>query len=180
MNFFAVTDVANFAFTSHLELRCRSNDTTQHFKGARKIAMAKIAIKSKAVPHGYDDVRGSIVELLGAARQSAARHVNGLMTASYWEIGRRIVEAEQKGRRRADYGVQLIARLSIDLTQQFGRGFSADNLENMRRFFLAYPEASISETASRKLDLTDLTQRFKLPWSAYVHLIAVQEEHAWN
>lgn len=50
------------------------------------------------------------------------------MTASYWEIGRRIVEAEQKGRRRAGYGEQLMARLSADLTARFGRGFSPDNL----------------------------------------------------
>jgi DUF1016 N-terminal domain len=53
---------------------------------------------------GYADVRSSIVELLNAARQAAARNVNALMTASYWEIGRRIVEAEQKGKRRAGYG----------------------------------------------------------------------------
>ncbi|VFR18948.1 FIG074102: hypothetical protein [plant metagenome] len=50
------------------------------------------------------------------------------MTASYWKIGRRIVEAEQKGRRRAGYGEQLMARLSADLTARFGRGFSPDNL----------------------------------------------------
>ncbi|VFR64991.1 FIG074102: hypothetical protein [plant metagenome] len=50
------------------------------------------------------------------------------MTASYWEIGRRIVEAEQKGRRRAGYGEQLMARLSADLTARFWRGFSPDNL----------------------------------------------------
>src|SRR3546814_21015129 len=72
------------------------------------------------------------------------------MTASYWEIGRRIVEAEQKGRRRAGYGEQLMARLSADLTARFGRGFSPDNLENMRRFFAAYPLEAISETLSRK------------------------------
>lgn len=130
------------------------------------------------------DVRSGIVELLNAARQAAARNVNALMTASYWEIGRRIVEAEQKGKRRAGYGEQLIERLSLDLTQQFGRGFSPDNLENMRRFFLAYPKAAISETlsrisggkldneisetASRKLTLAQLTQAFTLPCSAYV------------
>lgn len=79
------------------------------------------------------------MELLDAARQAAAGSVNALMTTSYWEIGRRIVEAEQKGRRRAGYGEQLMARLSAGLTARFGRGFSPDNLENMRRFFAAYP-----------------------------------------
>ena len=80
--------------------------------------------KTPNPPAGYVDVRSGIVELLNAARQAAARSVNALMTASYWEIGRRIVEAEQKGKRRAGYGEQLIERLSLDLTQQFGRGFS--------------------------------------------------------
>jgi DUF1016 N-terminal domain len=102
-----------------------------------------------SVPAGYMVVRTGIVELLNAARQAAARSVNALMTASYWEIGRRIVEAEQKGKRRAGYGEQLIERLSADLTQQFGRGFSPDNLENMRSLFLAYPVTAISETLSR-------------------------------
>ena len=57
--------------------------------------------KTSPMPAGYSDVRSGIVELLNAARQAAARNVNALMTASYWEIGRRIVEAEQKGKRRA-------------------------------------------------------------------------------
>jgi hypothetical protein len=60
------------------------------------------------------------------------------------------VEAEQQGKRRAGYGEQLIARLSADLTVRFGRGFSPDNLENMRRFFAAYPRPVISEALSRK------------------------------
>lgn len=150
--------------------------------------------KASSVPADYVDVRSGIVELLNAARQAAARNVNALMTASYWEIGRRIVEAEQKGKRRAGYGEQLIERLSSDLTEQFGRGFSPDNLEYMRRFFLAYPAtaisetlsrisggelgAKISETAFRKLTLTQLTQAFTLPWSAYVRLLLVKDHHA--
>lgn len=134
------------------------------------------------------------MELLDAARHAAARSVNALMTASYWEIGRRIVEAEQKGRRRAGYGEQLMARLSTDLTDRFGRGFSPDNLENMRRFFLVYPVTAISETLSRKLgkesspekcqtvsrkfDLSELTHVFTLPWSAYVRLLSIKDDHA--
>ncbi|WP_239520986.1 DUF1016 N-terminal domain-containing protein, partial [Klebsiella pneumoniae] len=84
-------------------------------------------------------MHGGIVDLLDAARQTAARSVNALMTASYWEIGRRIVEAEQQGKRRAGYGEQLIERLASDLTQQFGRGFSRQNLQQMRSFFLTRP-----------------------------------------
>lgn len=81
------------------------------------------------------DPRGGIVELLDAVRQAATRSVNALMTASYWEIGRRIAGAEQKGRRRAGYGEQLIERLSLDLTGQFGREFSHQNLQQMLRSF---------------------------------------------
>ena len=146
--------------------------------------------KRSALPVGYAGIHGGIVELLDAARRAAARSVNALMTASYWEIGRRIVEAEQKGKRRAGYGEQLMERLSADLTTRFGRGFSPDNLENMRRFFVAYPLSAISETlsrksgdglpiensetVSRKFDLSKLAQVFTLPWSAYVRLLSVR------
>jgi len=136
------------------------------------------AAKRAAVPVGYAGIHSGIVALLDAARQTAARSINALMTASYWEIGRRIVEAEQKGQRRAAYGERLIAGLSSDLTVQFGRGFSVDNLENMRRFFLAYPQPLISETPSRNFDLSALAQVFTLPWSAYVRLLSVKDQHA--
>jgi hypothetical protein len=110
-----------------------------------KAGRSVVAQKALTLPAGYVDVRSGIVELLNAARLTAARNVNALMTASYWEIGRRIVEAEQKGKRRAGYGEQLIQRLSADLTQQFGRGFSARNLEQMRQF---YPTWAIPQTVS--------------------------------
>jgi predicted nuclease of restriction endonuclease-like (RecB) superfamily len=150
--------------------------------------------KAPALPAGYGDVRSGIVELLYAARQAAARNVNALMTASYWEIGRRIVQAEQKGKRRAGYGEQLIARLSLDLTQQFGRGFSTRNLEQMRQFYLIWliPQtvsaelpkqltATVkkkSQTVSAPLGWSELAQAFTLPWSAYVRLLSVKDDHA--
>lgn len=150
--------------------------------------------KPAALPAGYAGIHSGIVELLDAARWAAARSVNALMTASHWEIGRRIVEAEQKGRRRAGYGEQLMMRLSADLTARFGRGFGVNNLESMRRFFLAYPQPEISQTlsgklgneslveksqtVSRKFDLSELSQVFTLPWSAYVRLLSVKDDHA--
>ena len=137
---------------------------------------------------GYVAVSDGIVQLLNAARLAAARNVNALMTASYWEIGRRIVEAEQKGRRRAGYGEQLIERLSLDLTRQFGRGFSRQNLQQMRQFFLTWHPEKIcqtpsgefktTETLSRNFSLTDLSQAFPLPWSAYVRLLTVKSNNA--
>lgn len=72
-----------------------------------------------------------LVDLLEGARRAAARSVNALMTASYWEIGRRIVEFEQGGTGRAGYGEALLERLSVDLTACFGRGFARRNLDQI-------------------------------------------------
>mgnify|MGYP000937460468 CR=1 FL=1 len=77
----------------------------------------------------YGGLLADVVALLEAARRTSARSVNTIMTATYWEIGRRIVEVEQAGKRRAKYGTQLIEKLSDDLSGRFGRGFSRRNLE---------------------------------------------------
>ena len=115
-----------------------------------------VGSKSVAPPAGYGDIRNGIVDLLSAARQPTARQVNALMTASYWEIGRRIVEAEQKGKRRAGYGEQLVERLSLDLSQQFGRGFSTRNSEQMRQFYLNWKiPQTLSAESSRLLLLSN-------------------------
>jgi hypothetical protein len=105
---------------------------------------------------GYDDVLTGIVELLETARRTSARAVNAVMTATYWEVGRRIVEGEQQGAGRADYGTVLLKRLGSDLTKRFGRGFSWRNLYRMRLFYLAY--ANILPTASAKSDTADETR----------------------
>ncbi len=135
----------------------------------------------------YNGIRSSIVSLLEGARRAAARSVNALMTATYWEIGRHIVEFEQGGESRAAYGQALLARLSKDLSQQFGRGFGVDNLEQMRLFYQTWPPTLISETLSRKsvkavpppnsetpsrsFQLQHLAEAFPLSWSHYVHLM---------
>ncbi len=144
------------------------------------------------LPTAYGEVHTGIVELLESARRAAARSVNALMTASYWEIGRRIVEFEQGGRGRAKYGAALIERLAEDLTHRFGRGFSRQNLQQMRAFYLAWPSDSICQTVSGEFkalenpqtasgllpNLATLATRFPLPWSAYVRLLAVKSEAA--
>ena len=96
----------------------------------------------------YGSVLSGVVELLNLARRAAARSVNSIMTATYWEIGRRIVEFEQGGRERAEYGKALLQRLSNDLMTRFGRGFGVDNLELFRTFYLTYPPAKVCETLS--------------------------------
>jgi len=98
----------------------------------------------------YDGLVGDIAEMLAAARRASARAVNALMTATYWEIGRRIVEFEQGGAERAEYGAELLDRLAADLTSQHGRGFSRQNLQNMRQFYLAFGTPEIRQTLSGK------------------------------
>jgi hypothetical protein len=100
----------------------------------------------------YDGLIGGIADLLEAARRTAARTINALMTATYWEIGRRIVEFEQGGEKRAEYGERLMVRLADDLTARFGRGFSRQNLQRFRLFYLSQPAEKICSTLSSKLN----------------------------
>lgn len=133
----------------------------------------------------YDNTLTDLVKLLESSRRAAARSVNAIMTATYWEMGRRIVELEQGGEQRAEYGTAVIKRLSEDLSERFGKGFSKRNLELMRRFYLewqipqtlsaesnVYPE--IAQTLSEQLDLSALAKEFPLPWSHYVRLLTVK------
>jgi predicted nuclease of restriction endonuclease-like (RecB) superfamily len=125
------------------------------------------------------------------------------MTAAYWLIGRRIVEFDQGGKARAQYGKALLAKLSDDLTRQYGRGFGMVNLSQMKKFYLLWAPERIFQTVSEKLlsekstrenrtilqtlseksqppgtDLHTITRYFPLPWSAYVRLLSVKNEHA--
>jgi len=130
---------------------------------------------------GYETILSEVAGLLESARRASVRATNTIMTATYWEIGRRIVEFEQRGGARAEYGKELLSRLSADLTARFGKGFSVDNLETMRLFYRAYSSLDIkdetsslppkSETVSRKFTAVDFTGRFPLPWSHYVLLV---------
>jgi len=114
------------------------------------------------------------------------------MTATYWAIGRNIVEEEQRGAARAGYGDQLVINLSRDLQARFGRGFGRANLFQMKAFFLAYRDTvqtvsglsdgdapmPIVQTVSGQSDATvgleAVAARFKLPWSHYVRLLSVR------
>ena len=87
----------------------------------------------------YQEVLRDIAGAVEHARLTAARSVNAVMTATYWQIGRRIVEHEQAGERRAAYGQALGKQLSGDLTARFGRGFSPRNLAQIRTFYLYWP-----------------------------------------
>lgn len=137
---------------------------------------------------GYDGLLSGMVSLIEEARRGSARTVNAIITATYWEMGRRIVENEQSGRRRAGYGEALLKKLSADLTSKFGRGFSRQNLQQMRQFYRAYPPTEICQTVSGKsgkrqtpsgkFTLDALQDRFSLPWSAYVRLLSLKGKQA--
>jgi len=77
-----------------------------------------------------------IKELLYSAKNKVYQTINTTMTQTYFQIGKRIVEEEQNGELRAEYGKKLIKNLSLELNKEFGDGFSIDNLKNMRRFYI--------------------------------------------
>ncbi|HEX7618262.1 MAG TPA: PDDEXK nuclease domain-containing protein, partial [Verrucomicrobiae bacterium] len=87
---------------------------------------------------------------------ASARTVNAFMTATYWEVGRRIVEFEQGGEKRAEYGEELLDRLAADLNSRFGRGFSRRNLQSMRQFYSFIPTEQIWQTLSAKSSLSQI------------------------
>jgi len=116
-----------------------------------------------------EKIYAQIEQLLSTARAKVLNQVNRTMVYTYYEIGRIIVEYEQGGKERAEYGKGLLKNLSKRLSKDFGRGFSPDNLENMRRFYLTY---SKSEKLSRKSQSPD----FQLSWSHYLKLVRIDEE----
>ena len=111
----------------------------------------------------YQVVYGDVSKIIDAARESAARSVNASMTAAYWLIGRRIVEFEQSGEERAEYGGSVIDRQADDLTAGFGRGFSVQNIYNMRLFYLSYAPSRILQTVSGNLARPHLRQIRQTP-----------------
>lgn len=111
--------------------------------------MKKLASKIK--PTAYPTLLTGIGALLEESRRAVVRAANCFMTATYWEVGRRIVEFEQGGKRRAEYGEELLERLSRDLTERHGRGFGVVNLSHMKKFYLCWPVAKILQTLSEKL-----------------------------
>jgi predicted nuclease of restriction endonuclease-like (RecB) superfamily len=139
------------------------------------------------------DLLEGLKSLILSARQAAARGVNLLQVYTNYEIGRRIVEQEQRGAGRAEYGKQLLKDLANQLSAEFGNGFSRSNLEYMRRFYLTYPNRGkqISQTLSGKFSVsfsplsisqtvsgistTDEDRGFTLSWSHYVFLLGLED-----
>jgi predicted nuclease of restriction endonuclease-like (RecB) superfamily len=127
-----------------------------------------------------------IVDLLQAARKNVVRAVNQTMVITYFEIGRMIVDEEQNGKDRADYGRHLIQELSEVLRKEFGKGFSATNLKQMRQFYIVYSigqttsdesEKSIQQKVSADLNSEIPTRKFTLSWSHYLVLMRIDDEN---
>jgi len=116
------------------------------------------------------DIYQEIHDLLHNARQNIISNINSTMTKTYFLIGKRIVEEEQNGNKRAEYGKNLIKMLSEKLTKEFGKGFSETNLEQMRKFFKVY---GIPQTLSEEF-------QFNLSWSHYLILMRMEDINARN
>lgn len=148
---------------------------------------------NQSLNHIISEIRG----ILTNARSVAYYEINRLTLLTNFEIGRIIVTNEQKGNNRAPYGKETLKLISSELTAEFGKGFSVDNLQLMRSFFLEYNDrileqgSTIYETLSRKLEkmqkdeksetLSHILQRFdnnpfKLSWSHYVELIKMDRD----
>jgi len=132
-----------------------------------------------------------IAELLAVSRKYAKQQLDSTITVTYFEVGRMIVEREQQGEKRAKYGAKLLKGLSEHLTEKYGRGFSVENLQNIRKFYYAYAP-SIQQTLSTKSDPNEkqqtlstkfqinqtLSALFNLSWSHYQILMRVKNENA--
>tara|TARA_Y100000031_G_scaffold6283_1_gene7696 strand:+ start:866 stop:1909 length:1044 start_codon:yes stop_codon:yes gene_type:complete len=114
----------------------------------------------KLTKHKYSALIGKISEIINKSRIELAKTINSEIVKTYWNIGKYIVDYEQKGKARADYGSELMKSLSKELTAKLGKGFSRSNLQNMRLFNLAYPK---SQTLSGKLS-----------WSHYCLLLSIE------
>lgn len=108
-----------------------------------------------------------IKKILKDARQKAYTAVNSAMVEAYWEIGRRIVEEEQNGKERAEYGKEILQNLSKELTEEFGKGYSYRTLREIRQFYLMFSDFEKWRTVSAKLT-----------WSHFQKVLRVSDEKA--
>jgi len=122
-----------------------------------------------------------IKQILVRAREKVYSAVNSAMVEAYWLIGKRIVEEEQFGEDRAGYGEKILKTLSMELTQEFGKGFSLTNLKSIRKFYLVFGGVEKGQTVSDQFNSSIWqTLSAKLSWSHYERLMRVENEQARN
>jgi predicted nuclease of restriction endonuclease-like (RecB) superfamily len=115
---------------------------------------------TKVIDSAYQSIRN----VLEQARASAYRAVNAAMVQAYWQIGRIIVEEEQKGKERAEYGSEMLKGLSQKLTKEYGKGFDESNLRNIRQFYIIFSNCD--------------ALRHELSWTHYRLLLRIEKENA--
>lgn len=121
---------------------------------------------NKLEHNNYNQLVATIGSLLQAGKQKAFQKVNTILVETYWNIGKQIIEFEQAGEERAEYGSELLKNMSKDLKANFGKGFSRSNLQNMRLLYQKFP---IFQSVSGKLS-----------WSHYAELLSVSDELAFS
>jgi predicted nuclease of restriction endonuclease-like (RecB) superfamily len=112
--------------------------------------------------NNYQSLKHEIGELLSKGRAQAGRAINTILVQTYWHIRRHIVEFEQSGKEKAEYGAELLNRLSKDLTLEFGKGFGRSNLFQIRQFYLKFPKIQ--------------TLSGQLSWSHYAEIIKAEND----
>lgn len=119
----------------------------------------------------------NISSLLDNARKKVAVAVNQTIVLTYYEIGRMIVEDEQNGENRAEYGKAVLKDLSLHLTEKFGKGFSVENLDRMRFFYKTYSEQISSTLLTNSSNIIQQTTSvdFNLSWSHYLKLMRTKD-----
>ncbi|MEJ7676410.1 MAG: DUF1016 N-terminal domain-containing protein [Segetibacter sp.] len=125
----------------------------------------------------YKDLLASISDTYTWGRTAAFRAVNTQLLQTYWQIGRYIVEFEQKGNVKAEYGKSLLANLSKDLVLLHGKGFSLSNVKRFRQFYLAYQNGATVSHHSRQAQVSHsigATVSYQLTWSHYVELLKMR------
>jgi hypothetical protein len=134
-----------------------------------------------------DALFGRVAAILEQARSNVVRTVNTTMVTAYWLIGREIVQAIQGGRKRAEYGEQIIENLSAQLTERYGQGYSVPNLKNFRQFYLTSPDRFVEKGYPLGSELKQFPKSYplgsdsvagfspQLSWSHYRALMRVED-----
>jgi predicted nuclease of restriction endonuclease-like (RecB) superfamily len=121
-----------------------------------------------------------IKRIIDVARTKAYSAVNYAMVEAYWLIGKRIVEEEQQGKARAEYGKEIIKNVSIELTNEYGKGFSETNIKNFRQFYMSFSNIQIRQAVPDELNVETQPPKYLrvLSWTHYERLIRIADPKA--
>lgn len=117
----------------------------------------------KPIKNKYSELLDNIGSTLQKARENSFKAINTELVKANWEIGRLIVEFEQHGKEKAEYGSGLLVKLSTDLKLHFGKGFSRSNLQLMRQLYIKYPNFHTYDKSSIRQRVSGKSQKFQTP-----------------